>query len=90
VFSKMPLKTLSNRIKLPGTLFERISANMKKAICLICVALIAALAGSCAKEAKKTTAESVKPKITYTADWESLKNRNPAPDWFREIGRAHV
>jgi len=57
---------------------------MKKSIFLVCVALIAALAGSCAKEAKKTTTDSVKPKITYTADWESLKNRNPAPDWFRD------
>lgn len=23
-------------------------------------------------------------KPVYTADWESLKNRNPAPDWFRD------
>ena len=45
-----------------------------------------------------------KPKQTFTADWESLKKRNPAPDWFcyakfdaeqgpaaqceREVGRA--
>ena len=26
-----------------------------------------------------------KPKQTVTADWESLKKRNSAPDWFRDV-----
>jgi len=30
------------------------------------------------------TAQVTKPTAVYTADWESLKQRNPAPDWFRD------
>ena len=26
--------------------------------------------------------KGAKTKQTFTADWESLKKRNPAPDWF--------
>ncbi len=29
-------------------------------------------------------AERVKTTTKYTPDWESLKKRNPAPDWFRD------
>jgi alpha-L-fucosidase len=65
-------------------LFERIGADMKKVLYFICVALIAPLAGSCSSDAKKATTESIKPRTTYTTDWESLKKRNPAPDWFRD------
>ncbi len=25
-----------------------------------------------------------RPAVTYTANWKSLKNHNPAPDWFRD------
>lgn len=59
---------------------------MKKAIFLILGMVVAGIAVGCAREGEKVTTKKVKPvvKTTYTADWESLKKRNPAPEWFRD------
>jgi alpha-L-fucosidase len=53
---------------------------LKKANRITCIILIAGFWGGCNTQSVQVkTAEPV-----YTADWESLKNHNPAPDWLRD------
>ncbi len=52
----------------------------KIAIKAVCLAVITGAIGGCGSE-KKQSAGEAKP---FTADWESLKQRNPAPVWFRD------
>lgn len=46
---------------------------------MICLILTTGLAGSCDRESV-----NVERKQVFTADWESLKKRNPSPEWFRD------
>ena len=52
----------------------------KKAIWIACIILIASLLSGC--QTQKLQGDTTEP--VYTADCESLKNHNPAPDWFRD------
>lgn len=45
---------------------------------IICIAMSLILLSGCNNQS------AGKNKAVYTADWESLKNRNPAPEWFRD------
>ncbi len=58
--------------------------KMKKTINIFCVSVIITLFAGCAKQACQNKPADAKLKQTFTADWESLKKRNPAPDWFRD------
>ena len=53
-------------------------------ICIIFIVLISALFYVCTTQTAQDTGRSDDAKPVYTADWESLKQRNPAPDWFRD------
>lgn len=52
----------------------------KKANWVACIILIVGLLGCRANKSVRTK----KTGPVYTADWESLMNHNPAPDWFRD------
>jgi len=49
---------------------------------IICITLLIVLLGGCGTQVSQVTTISDKP--AYSADWESLKKHNPAPDWFRD------
>ena len=51
---------------------------------IICGVLATGLMAGCANQNVEKKAQSVKAKEVYTADWASLKKRNPAPQWFRD------
>ena len=53
-------------------------------ICIIFIVLISSLFYGCTTQTVQDTGRSDDAKPVYTADWESLKQRNPAPDWFRD------
>ncbi len=58
---------------------------MKKTkISIVCAAVIVALFAGCRSEMKKHPSKSKKAETHFTADLESLKQRNPAPEWFRD------
>ena len=59
-------------------------AEMKKTITIVSVSVIIALFAGCAKQTCQNKPAAAKSKQTFTADWESLKQRNPAPEWFRD------
>jgi alpha-L-fucosidase len=59
-------------------------AKMKKTISIVCVSVIVASFAGCAKQTCQNKPADTKSKQTFTADWESLKKRNPAPEWFRD------
>ncbi len=51
---------------------------------IVSLILSITLTYGCSKETQKPAAQNVKQfKTDYTADWNSLKQRNPVPDWFR-------
>ncbi len=50
-----------------------------------CITLFVGLSGGCRTQEGRTAIINDKTaKVTYTADWESLKKHNPAPEWFRD------
>ncbi|MGD1043225.1 MAG: alpha-L-fucosidase [Sedimentisphaerales bacterium] len=57
---------------------------MKRTINIVCVSVIIALLTSCTQQTCQNKPTDAKLKQTFTADWESLKKRNPAPEWFRD------
>jgi len=57
-------------------------AIMKK-VYIVSIALHLFFVLGCQKENEiATSRRQLKP--VYQADWESLKNRNPVPEWFRD------
>ena len=59
-------------------------AKMKRTINIVCVSVIIVLFAGCAKQTCQNKPADAKSEQTFTADWESLKKRNPAPEWFRD------
>ncbi len=51
---------------------------------LICVTLTVMLFANCNAQAQLSRGSESRLKPRYIADWESLKNHNPAPEWFRD------
>ncbi len=52
--------------------------------CIVCLILVTGLLSSCTTQKPQATDFCSKSPPVYTADWESLKKHNPAPDWFRD------
>jgi alpha-L-fucosidase len=57
---------------------------LNKCAYIACLTLVMGLLSSCATEARLVTTCRNIPKSTYSTDWKSLKQRNPAPEWFRD------
>jgi alpha-L-fucosidase len=51
---------------------------------IICLILVAGLLIGCSTEVSQVTTCCGKSTPVYTADWESLKKHNAAPEWFRD------
>ena len=51
---------------------------------IVCLTLVMGLLSGCTTQASRDATGGGEPKITYAADWESLKKHNPAPEWFRD------
>jgi len=56
----------------------------KPASCFFCLILVAGLLIGCSSQARRAETTCGESKAAYTADWESLKKHNPAPEWFRD------
>ena len=81
VFINIPLIFSWPNPKIPDVMK---GAKTKKAMSIVCASVIIAMFAGCAKQTCQDKPVDAKPKQTFTADWESLKKRNPAPDWFRD------
>jgi alpha-L-fucosidase len=59
-------------------------SKVKKLINIVFVIIIITLLTGCAQQTSQNKSGDVIQKQSFIADWESLKKRNPAPDWFRD------
>ena len=57
---------------------------MKKTAIFVYAFIIVVLLAGCEKLTCQNKSMDSKSKQTFAADWESLKKRNPAPEWFRD------
>ncbi len=57
---------------------------LKLATYIVCLTLVIGLLSNCTTQRPRATTCYGKSTAAYTADWESLKKHNPAPEWFRD------
>ena len=51
---------------------------------IICLVIAIGLLNGCTSQTCCKKPQDGKTKQVFTADWDSLKKRNPAPEWFRD------